>query len=326
MKKLRRIFLMAVLILVVPALVACGSQGRGGSSFPSKEITIIVPWNAGGGNDLMARKLQAVLQEEMEVAVVVKNVPGGNGVVGITEVINAKPDGYTVGVHTSTTLSTIALGNADLKPEQWTSIAQISEDPLVLVVKADSPWNDLNAFVEHMRANPGKVTIATPGTNNVNHAVAVMLADATGTEFQHVPFEGGALVIPQLLGGHVDAAVLKPSESMAQIKEGQFRALAINAEERMKSLPDVPTFKESGVELFKTGDVKQMSFIVAPAGLDDAVRTKLIELFDQAIKSDTYQQFAEESAFVTPRKTGSELDEEVKVQLQSLNEAFSKIF
>lgn len=315
-----------VLVVGLIALTACGASGNKSDDFPSKEITIIVPWNAGGGNDLMARKLQSILQDEMKISAVVKNVPGGNGVVGITEVINSKADGYTVGVNTSSTLSSIALDKASLNPDQWTSIAQISEDPLVIVVKADAPWDDLNAFVEHMRANPGQVTIATPGTNNVNHAVAAMLGEVTGTEFQHIPFEGGALVITQLLGGHVDAAVLKPSESMSQIKEGNLKAIGVNATDRVASLPDVKTFKESGIELFQSGDIKQISFIVAPVGLDESVRNKLIELFDKAIQSETYQKFADEGAFITPRTIGDELDAEVEVQINSLTEAFSKIF
>ncbi|GAB7054645.1 MULTISPECIES: tripartite tricarboxylate transporter substrate binding protein [unclassified Paenibacillus] len=340
----KRNLLSALCIICMLVLVACGqnSQSTGGQTaavpndkgknsqegnkFPQKDITIVVPWNAGGGNDLMARKLQAIFKDELGISVVVKNAPGGNGVVGITEVASSKPDGYTLGVHTSSTLSVIALGQASLKSDKLTNIALISEDPLVLVSKADAPWNNMKELVEYMKTKPNQVKVATPGTNNVNHAVAAMLGSSTNVQFQHVPFDGGALVITQLLGGHVDVAVLKPSESMSQIKDGNLKAIAINAEKRIDSLPDVPTFKESGYDLFTSGAVKQISFIVGPAGMDPAIRERLTELFNKAIQSDAYQKFAHEGGFITPKKTGSELDKEVDTLIKALSEAFSKIF
>lgn len=332
--------LLCVVFMVV--LAACGqnpqgtggaapSDGKGKSSpantqFPQKDITIVVPWNAGGANDLMARKLQVILKDEMGISVVVKNAPGGNGVVGITEVSTSKPDGYTLGVNTSSTLSVIALGQASLKSDKLTNIALMSEDPLILVSKADAPWNNMKELVEHMKSKPNQVKVATPGTNNVNHAVAAMLGSSTNVQFQHVPFDGGALVITQLLGGHVDVAVLKPSESMSQIKEGNLKAVAINAEKRVASLPDVPTFKESGYDVFTSGAVKQISFIVGPAGIDPAVRERLTEIFNKAIQSEAYQKFAQDGGFITPKKTGSELDQEVDTLIKALSDAFAKIF
>lgn len=319
------IFVICAMLLIT----GCGSSKQQATTkpdqpdFPKKEITMIVPWNAGGGNDVAARKLQVILKEQ-GISSVVKNVPGGNGVVGISEVMTSKPDGYTVGLQTSTTLSSMALGKSKIKPEQLSNIALMVDEPHVMIVKGDARWNSLKELVEYMKANPNKVTVATPGTNNVNHAVAAMLGVTANVQYLHVPFDGGALVIPQILGGHVDVAVLKPSEVVAQVKDKKFKALAVNDDKRLAVLPDVPTFKESGYDLFKAGPVKQMTFLVGPAGLDPKVRDRLIEIFNKAIQADAYQKLAKDSGFITPQKTPAELDKDVNAFMTS--EAFTKIF
>lgn len=327
--KLTKMVTALLIAMIMVVLAGCGSSGsqtapkKAQTDFPKKEITIVVPWNAGGGNDVMARKV-ATIFKEMGITAVVKNVPGGNGVVGINEVVTAKPDGYTVGVQTSSTLSAMALGKTSIKADKMTNISLMCDEPHILVVRGDAPWKNLKEMIDYMKVNPNKVTIATPGSNNVNHAVAAMLGKVADVEFQHVPFDGGALVIPQLLGGHVDAAVLKPSEVVAQIKEGKFKGFGVNDDKRLANLPEVPTFKEGGFDLFKAGPVKQMSFIVAPAGLDPAVRDKLVEIFNKATQSEGYQKLGKDSGFNAPLRTPSDLDNDVKAFLSS--EAFTKIF
>ncbi len=324
--RLRKIIGMLVVICSVAVMAGCGGgqqqQAQKKPDFPKKEITIVVPWNAGGGIDMMARKIQ-VLFKDMGITAVVKNVPGGNGVMGINEVMTSKPDGYTVGVQTSSTLAVMALGKSQIKADKLTNIALMADDPHVLVVSKDAPWKTLKELIDYMKANPNAVSLATVGTNNVNHAVPAMMGQVTGTEFKHVPFDGAALVIPAILGGHVNAAILKPSEAVQHVKEGKFRALAINGE-RMDVLPGVPTFIESGVDLWKGAPLKQMSILVAPAGLDPAVRDKLIEIFNKATQSPDYQKLAKESGFIADKRSPEQLDKDTNALLKS--EVFSKIF
>ena len=320
-----KVFVVLVALCGILVMAGCGSSSKPAQKqpdFPKKEITIVVPWNAGGGIDMMARKIQ-VLFKDMGITAVVKNVPGGNGVIGINEVMTAKPDGYTVGVQTSSTLSVMALGKSQIKADKLTNIALLADDPHVLIVKQDAPWKSLKELVDHMKANPNAVSLATVGTNNVNHAVPAMLGLVTGTEFKHVPFDGAALVIPAVMGGHVNAAILKPSEAVQHVKDGKFRALAINGE-RMDVLPGVPTFKESGFDLWKGSPLKQMSIVVAPAGMDPAVRDKLVEIFNKAIQSADYQKLAKEGGFVADKRSVEQLDKDTNALLTS--EVFSKIF
>ena len=262
--RLNKILWVACVIFCIAVFAGCGSStqkvdgGKKTTDFPKKEITIVVPWNAGGGNDLL------------------------------------------------------------------TNIALLAEDPIILVVKADAPWNNAKELVEYMKANPNKIKIATPGTNNVHHAIIAMLSTITDTQFQHVPFEGGSVIIPQIMGGHIDVGLLKPSESMAQLKNGTLKAIAVNADNRISSLPDVQTFKENGYDLFKSGTVKQISLIVCPAGVDPVVKDRLTELFNKAIQSEEYQKYALELNVLAPARNKKELDTDVENVLNS--EVFKTIF
>jgi tripartite-type tricarboxylate transporter receptor subunit TctC len=197
---------LAALALGATCLVAAAQ-----APFPNKEIRLVVPWNAGGSNDIAARQLSAILAEE-GVRLIVDNVPGATGSIGMTKVANAEPDGYTIGMGTSSTLALIAQGLTPLKNEQFAPIARVTLDPLVLLVPSDAPYGkDLDTFLAYVKKNPGKVSIGTPGNNNLNHIFAVMTGRAAGTDIIAVPYTGGSKVITDLAGKQIQAAVLKPS-------------------------------------------------------------------------------------------------------------------
>ena len=164
--------------------------------------------------------------------------------------MTSRPDGYTVGLASSSLLSLIAQKQVPFKADSFTSLVRFSEDPLVLVVAKDSPFADIESFMKFLGENAGKTTIATPGSKNVNHAMAVTTAMAANAEFRHVPYPGGSRVIAELMGGHIDAAVLKPSETIQQIQGGELRALAVYRDQRLDVLPDVPTFAEKNIDVY----------------------------------------------------------------------------
>ncbi len=307
------------------ALAATCLQAAADPAFPAKEIRFVVPWNAGGSNDLAARQLSQLLAEQ-NVRMVVENVPGATGSIGMTRVANAPADGYTVGMGTSSTLALIAQGLTPLKNEQFTPIARVTVDPLILLVPAGAPYSTLEGFLDHVKKNPGKVSIGTPGSNNLNHIFAVMSGRAVNTDVVAVPYTGGSRVIADLAGRQIEAAVLKPSESKAQIDGGLVKPIAVFANERLRALPDVPTFRERGFNVFPHGPLVQMAYIVAPANLPPAVRERLTQIFSRALQSAKFKAWAEGGGAVVDDLTGGALASEINNVQKSLNEVGSKVF
>ena len=295
------------------------------SNFPSKEIHFVVPWNAGGSNDIAARVL-AQLAAEQGVRVIVENVPGATGSIGMSKVANAEPDGYVIGMGTSSTLALIAQNLTPLRNEQFAPIARVTIDPLVLLVPSNGPATTLEGFISHLKKNPGKISIGTPGSNNLNHIFAVMTGRAAGVEVIAVPYTGGSKVVTDLSGKQIDAAVLKPSESKAMIDGGLIKPIAVFANERLKALPDVPTFKEKGFDIFPYGPLVQMAYIVTPVATPAPVRERLIAIFSKAIQSAKFKTSAEDSGAVVDDLTGVNLGREITNVQKSLNEVGKKVF
>lgn len=312
--------------LAAIALSAACLGAAAAEPFPNREIRLVVPWNAGGSNDIAARQLSAILAED-GIRLIVDNVPGATGSIGMAKVAAAEPDGYTVGMGTSSTLALIAQGLTPLKNEQFAPIARVTLDPLVLLVPVGAPYGkDLEAFLDHVKKNPGKVSIGTPGNNNLNHIFAVMTGRSAGTEIIAVPYTGGSKVITDLAGKQIQAAVLKPSESKGQIDAGLVKPIAVFANERLKNLPDVPTFKEKGYDVFPYGPLVQMAYIVAPAATPAPVREKLTQIFRKAIQSARFRNPTEAAGALVDDVTGAALEREINNVQKSLNEVGKKVF
>ena len=307
----------ALAAAVLPALAA--------DPFPSKEIRLVVPWNAGGSNDISARALSQIAAED-GVRIIVDNVPGATGTIGMTKVANAEPDGYTIGMGTSSTLAQIAQGLTPLKNDKFVPIARVTTDPLILLVPANSPYGTLESFIAHVKQNPGKVSIGIPGTNNLNHIFAVMTGRAAGSETLAVPYTGGSKVIADLAGKQIQAGVLKPSESKSQIDGGLVKPIAVFGNERLKSMPDVPTFKEKGYDVFPYGPLVQMAYIVAPAGTPPAVREKLIAMFHKYIQNPKFKASSDAGGALVDDLTGAALGREIDAVTRSLTEVGKKVF
>jgi tripartite-type tricarboxylate transporter receptor subunit TctC len=295
------------------------------SGFPQRDITFIVPWNAGGSNDVAARALDPILREQ-GIKIVIENVVGATGTLGMRRVASAAPDGYTLGMGTSSTLALIAQGKTPLKNTDFTHLARVSTDPLMLLVSSKAPQKSLDDFIAHMKANPDKVTIGTPGNYNLNHIFASMTARAAGVNYVNVPYTGGAKVVGDLLGQHVDSGVLKPSETLGQIQENLLTPLGVFANQRLEMFPNVPTFKDKGFDVFPYGPVVQMAYVVAPANLPADVRTKLITAFRNAITDPRFKEFAKKNAFLVDDLTGDALTKEVDSVSVALGTVAEKVF
>lgn len=295
-----------------------------GQNFPQRDIQFIIPWNAGGSNDIAARQLQNIMQKQSGVNLIVENMPGATGSIGMTRVARATPDGYSVAMGTSSTLAQIAQKLTNLENSQFTPIARVSVDPLILVINQKDPAQNLEEFLANMKQKP--VSIGTPGTNNLNHIFAEMTARAADTSYIHVPYTGGSKVVMDLSGNQIQAAVLKPSESKPQIDAGHIRPLGVFANERLEIMPDIPTFKELGHDVFPYGPLVQMAYVVAPAGLPQAERDRLIELFSNAIESPEFKDFADKNGVVISPLKGDDLTNEIDNVQKTLDSVASRIF
>ncbi|MVW71213.1 MULTISPECIES: tripartite tricarboxylate transporter substrate binding protein [unclassified Bordetella] len=310
--------------LIAAALFAASIPAHAADDYPSREVRFIVPWNAGGSNDIAARALQQILAKD-GFNIVVENAPGATGAIGLTKVANAAPDGYVIGMGTSSTLAQIAQKMTPLRNDQFTHIARVSTDPLILLVPASGPAT-LEEFLETMRKNPGKVSIGTPGTNNLNHIFAEMTAKVAGVPYVNVPYPGGSKVVADLSGKQIQAAVLKPSESRGQIEAGYVKPIAVFDNQRLQVFPNVPTFKEKGYDVFPYGPLVQMAYVVGPANLPGPVRDKLISVFEKAILSPTFKTFSEQNGFVVDGLSGDALEKEVVSVQKTLDDVSSKVF
>jgi tripartite-type tricarboxylate transporter receptor subunit TctC len=246
--------------------------------YPSKPITLIVPFPPGGVADIVGRPFAEALSRELKTPVIIENKPGAGGGIGMGAVAKAKADGSTLLM----ALSSISilpeadkvLGRAPLyQLDQFTPIARLTADPTILAVRADSPWKTLQDFVADARRRPGAITYGSSGNYGTMHVPMEMFAHRADVKLLHVPFTGGGPAVVALLGGQVDALSTGPSTVLQHVKAGKVRVLASWGDHRLASLPDVKTLTESGFDAV----FFQWCALFAPAGTPEPVLSRLRE-------------------------------------------------
>lgn len=254
------------------------------AKFPEKNVQMIVPFAAGGGTDAVARALASAAEKELGQPVVVVNKTGGSGAVGMTEGAHAKADGYTVTMITREIVSLPLMGLAQIKADDFDLLANINQDPALVMVKPDSKYQTINDLIEDAKARPGAIKFAS--TAKPNFYILAIEIDQD-VEFNQIPYNGAAEAIPAVLGGHVDFTITNPGEAIAQIKAGQLRPLAIMSDARIDALPDVPTMKEEGFDLV-SGTWRGLA---VPKGTPQEAKDKLTAAFEAATKDPQFVEF-----------------------------------
>jgi len=261
-------------LLLIVAAFATHSQ----EPFPSRPITVVVPFPPGGVADIVARPVADAMGRYLNNPMVVENKAGAGGGIGMGFVAKAKPDGYTL---------LLALSSISILPEadkvtgraplyqlnQFVPIARFTADPTVLAVRADSPWKTLAEFVADARKRPAAITFGSSGNYGTMHVPMEMFAGSAGIKLLHVPYTGAGPAVVALLGGNVDAIASGPSTVIPHLKAGKVRVLASWGEVRLVALPDVPTLKESGYDAV----FFQWAALFAPAGTPEPALAKLRE-------------------------------------------------
>lgn len=296
----KRVLLMIVAVLML-ILAACSegssnSQDKDGknskAAFPTKNIKVIVPFAPGGAVDTINRIIAKYDKEYLEgQKIVVENKEGGGAVIGQSFVASQESDGYTLLAFTSSAVSNPMTTETNYTHEDFDPIVMYSFEPELLVVPSNSP---LKAFEDvESKAKSEGIKLATPGHSTSHHTAGILLQENYGWDLDFIHTESGGEQLQQLLGGHVEAALLTYGEVQAQIEEGTIRAIGVMDDERLESLAEVPTFKENDIDIVY-GPFRGLA---APSGLDEEVKSKLEDMFTSILNDKDFQADMENSGF-----------------------------
>ena len=295
-------FVSGLVLLAQPAM----SQ-----TYPTKPIHILVPYAPGGIADIASRIVGAKLTEAWGQQVVVENKPGGNGFIAMGAGAKAPADGYTL---TMATVGDVAINPAlfNEMPYKWDDFApigSISDAPMVWAANANTPYQNMADVLAAAKAQPGRLSVGSPGNGSINQIVIEWLSLNTGTKFQHIPYKGGAPAAAALAGGDIPFAVLASSSVAPQVKAGRLRVLAVTGAKPSKFSPEWPTLQSQGV---KDVDASNWTLLLAPKGtpkeIVDKLQAEVAKILDMP---DVKERFAGGGVETMP-STAAELDARVK--------------
>lgn len=286
--------------LALASGLACAQQ------YPTKTVRIVVPFAPGGNLDVTARLFAESLARDLGQPFIVENRAGAGGVLGSDVVATSPADGYTLLIGTTGTIvvSPLLVPNPPYQRENFAAIGMLAVTPLLVEVPAASPFKDFSSFVANAKANPGKVSIAHSGNGTTNHIAVLQLQDALKVSFNIIAYKGSGPALVDLMGGQIDSIVDQTSSSLALVKGGKLKALAVGTKTRIADLPDVATLSEQGLKDFEAvtpsglfapaktppAIVKTLNAAVNKALADPAVRKKLADLGSE-VRVTTPEQF-----------------------------------
>ena len=257
-------------------LCGCITYAAAQASWPTRAITMVVPFPPGGLADLVARPVAEAMSRDLGQPVVIENKAGAGGGIGMSQVAKAKPDGYTIlmALSSLTVLpeadavlarpAMFALG--DLRP-----IARYTADPTVLAVRTDAPWKTVQQFVEDVKKRPGAVNYGSSGNYGTMHVPMEILSQNAGLKMTHIPFTGAGPAVIALLSGQIDAVSTGPATVLQQVKAGKLRVLAHWGTSSLVALPDVPSLKDAGY----SAEYAQWSGLFIPAATPEPIAQRL---------------------------------------------------
>lgn len=264
---------------------ACGMAAA--QNYPSRPVTLVVPFAAGGPTDIVARTLAAAMSKTLGQTVLVENKLGAGGTLAASYVAKAAPDGYTFLIHHNGMSTAPALyRKLSFNPlTDFEYISQVVDVPMTLLARKDMPANNLQELITYVKANASKMNLANAGLGAVSHLCGMLFQRAIGTELTTVPFQGTAPALNALLGGQVDLLCDQTTQTMQHIKAGTVKLYGVTTRERIKSLPDAPTLSEGGLKDF---EVIVWHGVYAPKGTPTAITEKFGAAMRAAIKDPAF--------------------------------------
>ena len=274
-----------VVLSLMAVMLASSLQGAAAADdFPTRPVRIIVPFGAGGSNDITTRALAKVTEKHLGRPIIIENVTGAGGVVGANAIVAAQPDGYTIGTTVPSMLIAPYLKKATYDASKdFTYIIGVMGFAYGVVVRKDAPWKTFEEFLADARANPGKINYGTPGVGTFQQLTMERIAKQQGIKWVSVPFRGDPDAINSLLGGHIHAVATTTSWA-PYVESGDLRLLVTWGAERAKSWPSVPTLKESGVDIVVTAPYG----LAGPKSMDPKVVKILHDAFRKGMADPAF--------------------------------------
>ena len=308
---------MLMIILVSSTMLFAQGQAESVDSFPSKPVTAVIGWSAGGGADIVFRALAEVFPKYANgQPLIVQNKGAAAGVPAITEFKKAAPTGYEVLHWNVAHLIKTHMNKVPFTATEFVPVLQVVASYNYLVVRADAPWNTLADFIADAKANPETIPVGNAGAGGGTHMIALAFEKTAGVSFNHVPYQGGGPALVGAMGGHVDSVICSPPEGVAQLQSGDLRCIAVFSENRLEDFPDVPTAKEQGVD-FTLG---QWRGLAAPKGTDPA-RIKIIhDAFKATMEDPDFIVLAKQAGILLDYKGTEEFTKWVEEQDQFYKE------
>ncbi len=238
-------------IVLAAAAMMAGIAGAAAQSYPSRPVTMIVPFPAGGPTDSLARIVSERMKASLGQPVIVENVGGAGGSIGVSRVARAAPDGYTIGIGqlTSYVFSSAVYNTSYNLLKDFEPVGLLTIAPQWLIGRGNLPANNLSELIAWLKTNGDKASFGTIGIGSPSHVFATLFQKTTGTQFQLVPYRGGGPAMQDLVGGQIDLSCLEASNTLANVRAGKIKAFALLSKTRWAQAPEVPTAEESGVPL-----------------------------------------------------------------------------
>ena len=334
MKKILALALAAAMSLTLVACgrsktpAASGSASSGGSSsaetvdFPgNKQVSLIGPYSAGGASDTVARIYASELEQSLGTSIVVSNVTGASGAIGLEQVRNSNPDGYTIAYMPVESTMLKALGFTDLSTDDFRFIGRAMTIPAAVTVRADAPWDTFEDFVNYAKEHPGEIQVGNSGTGSIWHIAAASIEKECGVQFTHVPFDGAAPAVAALLGGNIQAVTVSPSEVKNNVDSGDFKVLCVLGESRSSVVPDVPTAQELGIDI----TIQGWGGFAVPKDTPQAVIDILEKASETAINSDSVKKTLADRGYEHAYLSGSDMDQKASEELAYYSELIPEL-
>jgi tripartite-type tricarboxylate transporter receptor subunit TctC len=286
-KQMLNLFCIAFLVLAVSLPVFADDK------YPSKVITIIVPFAAGGPSDTIARLVAQTMTASLKNQIIVENVGGAGGTIGAARVAQAKPDGYTLFVHHigHATASSLYRKLSYDPINDFAPIGLINDGAMTLVAKKAFPAKNLKEFIAYVKANKDKVNLANAGVGSASHLAGMLFMTAIQTDLTTIPYKGTGPAMNDLLGGQVDFMIDQTTNTTSHIKAGKINVYGVTTKKRLPSLPEVPTMSEAGLPNF---EISVWHALYAPKGTPKPIIDQLSKALQQALKDPTLtQRFAD---------------------------------
>lgn len=316
----KRVALLTVVSILVLAIVTgCGFGAA--KKFPQKQISLVVGFQPGGASDTISRIVAKKVEGKLKVPVTVTNKTGATGSVALEYVKNNEKDGYTVSYVSVEATMVKALGYTSISPEDFDFVGRAMVLPAGVTVNAKAPWNTIEEFIKYAKENPSKIKVGNSGTGSIWHVAAASIEDKTGVKFNHIPFEGAAPAVAALMGGHIDAVTVSPSEVLSGVKSGDLKILAIVGQEKSPVFPDVPTMKEKGIDV----TTQAWGGFAVAKGTSQDVEMIIEAAFKEAIESDDVKKLCKDKGMTHAYMNGKDLTQFATDQYKYFSELIPKL-